>query len=578
MYKYSKQFVSSLTARILSTSRGPTTADDGNANANANAIAIDATLNLLTTPDIRRKRPRCDGHGNGNDNDNDGAGAGADASADANVNGESSSQDNISRNDSIHNPMLSAVSTSASAASDSASTSVALAVAVAVSASASTASTSTSRFHTPILVQSQGYGYESNSDEDEDGQILLNSNKRRKTNKGDSIGATGATTGTGTSMEEDDEHVPAALDTERFDILDGDNSNDESNSNTRNHVQEEASLLLELIPQDVIQTNICSYLTDAKDHNSLQLTCRKLLEVTNSPNSLSKVSLAGHSKDGRGGILNGVDLPDIAIEKLYKYAVVGNQEALYMIGMIAAYCHGDNIGVTILRQNANMGCLRSSYTLSLILRDCDRNESDGYLRRAVKVDYLPACQELLSSQEVKDKFGDINYKTLRSFFDPIALNRLLSRTYLQNSGVRGVSTSHCWNPNCGRWALKAQNNGTSGPQLQPSSKYLPPLPPHLEASLLKLVEDNNEKLCLGSDSGCGSGSGSDNDHNTPMTCIPVKSSMSSTLKVPRSIMDRSFRVSRMKMCSSCRRAKYCSKLCQVYDWRSGQHKMECQYL
>jgi len=41
---------------------------------------------------------------------------------------------------------------------------------------------------------------------------------------------------------------------------------------------------------------------------------------------------------------------------------------------------------------------------------------------------------------------------------------------------------------------------------------------------------------------------------------------------------RSFRVSRMKMCSSCRRAKYCSKLCQVYDWRSGRHKMECQYL
>ncbi|KAL7528840.1 hypothetical protein ACHAXR_003524 [Thalassiosira sp. AJA248-18] len=38
------------------------------------------------------------------------------------------------------------------------------------------------------------------------------------------------------------------------------------------------------------------------------------------------------------------------------------------------------------------------------------------------------------------------------------------------------------------------------------------------------------------------------------------------------------KVSRMKMCSSCRRAKYCSKLCQVYDWRSGRHKIECQFL
>ena len=37
-------------------------------------------------------------------------------------------------------------------------------------------------------------------------------------------------------------------------------------------------------------------------------------------------------------------------------------------------------------------------------------------------------------------------------------------------------------------------------------------------------------------------------------------------------------VSRMKMCSRCCRAKYCSKLCQVYDWRSGRHKMECQHL
>jgi hypothetical protein len=34
----------------------------------------------------------------------------------------------------------------------------------------------------------------------------------------------------------------------------------------------------------------------------------------------------------------------------------------------------------------------------------------------------------------------------------------------------------------------------------------------------------------------------------------------------------------MKMCSRCCRAKYCSKLCQVYDWRSGRHKMECQFL
>lgn len=143
------------------TSRSPSAADDSNANAND-----DAALNLLTTPDIRRKRPRCDGHGdghgngndNGNDNDNDDTGIGADASASAsavvNVKGESFLQDNISRNDSIHNPMLSAVSSQVSVSTAAASASAS----VAVVASASSASRSTSRFHTPILVQSQGYG------------------------------------------------------------------------------------------------------------------------------------------------------------------------------------------------------------------------------------------------------------------------------------------------------------------------------------------------------------------------------------------------------------------------------------
>lgn len=219
------------------------------------------------------------------------------------------------------------------------------------------------------------------------------------------------------------------------------------------------------------------------------------------------------------------------------------------IGMVAAYCHGDKVGVNLLKQNARNGCLRSAYTLGLILRDCDKKESNRYLNLAISKDYLPACQELLSSQAVKDKFGDLDYQTLKQYFDPIALNRLLGRSYLQSSGVRGVSTSHCWNPCCGRWALKATQNHQRGPQLQFSSKYLPPISPNVEFTLLNLLDDDFKK-----EQGCGS------------------------INFPRSRRERSFRVSRMKMCSSCRRAKYCSKLCQVYDWRSGQHKMECQFL
>eukprot|EP00979_Chaetoceros_neogracilis_P010386 scaffold2455_cov212-Chaetoceros_neogracile.AAC.40 len=235
-------------------------------------------------------------------------------------------------------------------------------------------------------------------------------------------------------------------------------------------------------------------------------------------------------------------------------------------GMIAAYCHGDKVGVMLLRQNANKGCLRSAYTLGLILRDRNREESETYLQRAISVDYLPACQELLSSQEVKSKFGDLDSNTLKNYFDPISLNRLLGRMYLQSAGVRSVSTSHCWNPCCGRWALKAtQNNSRGPPPLQYPSKYLPALSPSLEHSLLKLVEEDACDASKGSLK-CGS------DNN--MICGEKAEQMACA----RPKVERSFYVSRMKMCSSCRRAKYCSKLCQVYDWRSGQHKMECQYL
>jgi hypothetical protein len=219
---------------------------------------------------------------------------------------------------------------------------------------------------------------------------------------------------------------------------------------------------------------------------------------------------------------------------------------LLRIGMIAAYCHGDIIGVNILKQNSKNGCLRSAYTLGLILRDSDKKESANCLKRAIEKDYLPACQESLSSQAVKEKFGDLDYHTLKNFFDPIALNRLLGRSYLQSSGVRGVSTSHCWNPCCGRWALKATQNNGRGPHLQCSSKYLPPISSNIEFTLLNLLDDEFKE--------------------------------GGEMRFPRPMDERSFRVSRMKMCSSCRRAKYCSKLCQVYDWRSGQHKMECQFL
>jgi hypothetical protein len=91
-----------------------------------------------------------------------------------------------------------------------------------------------------------------------------------------------------------------------------------------------SSLFLEIVPQDVLQANIFSYLTEARDHYALQLTCKKFHEVSNKTDMLSKVNLTGNAKTGKGGILFGVDDPGIAIEKLYKFAAVGNQQAMYM--------------------------------------------------------------------------------------------------------------------------------------------------------------------------------------------------------------------------------------------------------
>lgn len=236
--------------------------------------------------------------------------------------------------------------------------------------------------------------------------------------------------------------------------------------------------------------------------------------------------------------------------------------------MIAAYCHGDKIGVTILKQTARQGCLRSAYALGLILRDCNKTESEKYLNGAIEKGYLPACQELLSSQTVKDKFGDLGADVLKAYFDPIGLNRLLGRCYLHSNGVRGVATSHCWNPQCGRWALKAtQSTDGRAPQLQSPSKCLPALSNHVEASLLKLIQKDlqEDDFDSGDDGGLGDADADEDVMRLGSNLCPAAGK-------------RSFRVSRMKMCSQCRRAKYCSKLCQVYDWRSGRHKQECQYL
>ena len=125
--------------------------------------------------------------------------------------------------------------------------------------------------------------------------------------------------------------------------------------------------LLDIIPQEVLQTNVFSYLTSAKDYYSLQLTNKKINYISNQSNILEKVDLnAGldtnvncilnllntpHqevrdcisiadeniqsnlrkvNKEGKGSILYNIHEPADALKRLYKYAKAGNLQATYM--------------------------------------------------------------------------------------------------------------------------------------------------------------------------------------------------------------------------------------------------------
>jgi hypothetical protein len=240
------------------------------------------------------------------------------------------------------------------------------------------------------------------------------------------------------------------------------------------------------------------------------------------------------------------------------------------LGMIKSYCYNDvRRGIVMLKMAASRGYVRSSYALGLVLRDSMPDEANQYMQHAAAEGYIPALQEVLSAREMKAKFGEPDAEELRRHLDPFCLNRLLGRHYIRDTDLRVLNTSHCWNPLCGRWAFKATLSGsdTSVRVRRPYSLafYRP--------------ADVNNPLVVGPAPAHGSvhvanptQHSSRDDTSTPAEISPTNEQAVGGANSP------DVRMSRMKMCSRCCRAKYCSKLCQVYDWRSGRHKIECQFL
>mmetsp|Transcript_16833 Transcript_16833/g.29682 ORF Transcript_16833/g.29682 Transcript_16833/m.29682 type:complete len:368 (+) Transcript_16833:849-1952(+) len=336
------------------------------------------------------------------------------------------------------------------------------------------------------------------------------------------------------------------------------------------------------------------------------------------------------SPPANGGIILDSDTSITACAKLIKFAAAGNMQATYMIAMILCYCH-ENIseGLALLRHAAESSThLPSIYALALILRDSRQIESDYYLNVAASLGYAPAWQEKLTAAEMRAQFGDLDANHLVRYLDPPCLNRLLGRHYLECQRVRKCQASHCWNPLCGRWAYKALRveNVRQRPQRRGGARQLIARfnarldelgagNPNLDDRRIGADNDGarNHDVFepanandIGGNHPLGAAAGGFCERHQPCQERPVFSIESLLLEMPAkktitltttdslelSPLERlrqalrnkprlgghGLKVSRMKMCSSCRRAKYCSKLCQVYDWRSGRHKMECQFL
>mmetsp|Transcript_51973 Transcript_51973/g.62518 ORF Transcript_51973/g.62518 Transcript_51973/m.62518 type:complete len:462 (-) Transcript_51973:269-1654(-) len=360
----------------------------------------------------------------------------------------------------------------------------------------------------------------------------------------------------------------------------------ETNVSRASKAVQTESRLFRFLPVEVIG-HCLSFLCSPADRLPLQLTCRHFRDLSDTDDILRGMYLCGNDETGKGGFIINSDTRETAQKRLEKFVNAGNLEAYYMMGMIRAYCFDDvRGGVSLLHVASNHHHIRSSYALGLILRDTHRDESSEMLSKAASQGFLPALQEILSAREMKARHGEPSAEELGKYLDPLCLSKLLSDHYAKDPLIRSKHTSHCWNPLCGRWAYKQTAIGTGrlsfGAGREELFVGLTNAPNYYAPSYL-FERDATTSYSPPSNNVHPAGTSSPSHTDSRLNCITAISSSPgltgniNTSTPPLNGVERP-KVSRMKMCSSCRRAKYCSKLCQVFDWRSGRHKLECQYL
>jgi len=363
---------------------------------------------------------------------------------------------------------------------------------------------------------------------------------------------------------------------ERVNVASPTNSIDELSSGKKlgSRKLQSQSAFLSKIPEDVVALCL-SFLGSTEDRYSLQCSCKQFRNTSNSNGMLEKVRVGGDRDNGKNGIIREQDTPETAAVALSPFVHAGNLEATYMLGIIKSYCYHQDVerGICLLKYASSKGYNRSSYALGLVLRDSQPEEAAKCMKHAADKGYLPALQELLPAREMKAKYGEPNADELRRHLDPICLNLLLGRHYVHSAELRELNTSHCWNPLCGRWAFKASVNANGVPIRNRRQRGFASNQNTREQFSVVTSRDpsSNSEVATGRARTNGatiSVPAEDSSPNNNQTRPQIASTAASV----------DVRVSRMKMCSRCCRAKYCSKLCQVYDWRSGRHKMECQFL
>ncbi|GMH92474.1 hypothetical protein TrVE_jg6727 [Triparma verrucosa] len=303
------------------------------------------------------------------------------------------------------------------------------------------------------------------------------------------------------------------------------------------------------LPSDLLNL-VLSYSTTQAFY-STSLACKLFNEANASKAAMASLNMEFRTaEDGaERGILDSAECREKVLARVNRFALQGNIEAQYYLGVVKMYGFEVEEGVEILRKTSRKDHVKSMYALGIAVRDCRRSESNALLASAGSHNYYPALSEILDNSALKQRFKEPNAEQLKEYMMPGSLNRHLKRFFVEDERLKGHVTSHCWNPLCGKWAHKAKRDTGVGVEATATATIASAVGTATPTTATALTSTN---------------------HSAPST--PPSSSSSPPIELPE------LKVSRMKMCSSCRKAKYCSKTCQVYDWRSGRHKSECVFL